>query len=225
MSMPPSVQLHNVDCMSYMASLPMGYFDLAIADPPYGIGRDWEKRDKDTKRKFGSLNYNNERISPQCLKEIIRVSKHWIIWGWNYFTDILPPSNNLIIWDKMSNCNQTFHYSKAEIAGTDIKIPCNLVSIPWDGYRMGEETGTKKIHPHQKPIALYRWLLHFYGRRAKTIFDPFAGSAALGVACQQLGKSYVGCEIERSFFDTAHRRLFGEKSAIVETQNFLPFPP
>ena len=122
--------LYNTDCMSYMASLPMGHFDLTIADPPYGIGRDWEKRDRDTRRKFANLHYNNDRISESCIREIIRVSKHWIIWGWNYFTDFLPPTNNLIVWDKMSNCNQAFRYSKAEIAGTDIKIPCNLVANP-----------------------------------------------------------------------------------------------
>lgn len=223
--MMPSTLLYNTDCMSYMASLPMGHFDLTIADPPYGIGRDWEKRDRDTRRKFANLQYNNDRISESCIREIIRVSKHWIIWGWNYFTDFLPPTNNLIVWDKMSNCNQVFRYSKAEIAGTDIKIPCNLVSIPWDGYRMGEETGIKKIHPHQKPVALYCWLIQFYGRRAKTVFDPFAGSGALGVACQRMGKSYVGCEIEKSFYDSARNRLFGTESTGCGEQDFLPFPP
>lgn len=126
-----------------MTNVPMGHFDLTIADPPYGIGRDWERRNKSSQQ-FSETYNNTERPSPEVFNEIIRVSKHWIIWGWNYFTDILPPSNYLIVWDKMSNCNQTFHYSKAEIAGTDIKIPCNLVAIPWDGYRMGEETGQKK---------------------------------------------------------------------------------
>ena len=91
------IQLLNTDCLEYMSTLPMGHFDLAIADPPYGIGRDWEKRDKDTKRRFGGMDYDNERVSERCISEIIRVSKHWIIWGWNYFTDILPPTNNLIV--------------------------------------------------------------------------------------------------------------------------------
>lgn len=138
-----TIDLLNTDCMKFMADVPMGYFDLVIADPPYGIGRDWERRNK-ASQQFSETYDNTERPSPEVFNEIIRVSKHWVIWGWNYFTDILPPSNYLIVWDKMSNCNQTFHYSKAEIAGTDIKIPCNLVAIPWDGYRMGEETGQKK---------------------------------------------------------------------------------
>lgn len=203
----PAIQLKNCDCLEYMKSLQKGHFDCCIADPPYGIGKDWEKRDRKTSRAFKGCEYRNDRISEEYIRQILRVSKHWIIWGWNYFTDMLPPTNYLIVWDKMSNGNQVFKYSKAEIAGTDIKIPCNLVSIPWDGYRMGEETGNKKIHPHQKPVALYRWLLEQYCPQARTIFDPFAGSGSLGVACQQIGREYTGCEISRTFFDAARKRL------------------
>ena len=221
--MSATIDLHNTDCMKFMASLPMGYFDLVIADPPYGIGRDWERRNK-AAQKFSTSYDNTERPSPEVFDEIFRVSKHWIIWGWNYFTDILPPSNYLIIWDKMSNVNQTFHYSKAEIAGTDIKIPCNIVSIPWDGYRMGEETGQKKIHPHQKPVALYRWLLTTYGRKAKKVFDPFAGSGSLAVACSQLGKDYVGCEIDKSFYEATYARLF-DNPPIEPEPEYLPLMP
>ena len=140
------------------------------------------------------------------------MSRSWIIWGWNYFTDILPPTNYLIVWDKMSNANQKIKYSKCEIAATNLHIPCNLVSIPWDGYRMGEETGKKKIHPHQKPVALYRWLLDIYGPEndmlwPATVFDPFAGSGSLGVACKCRGFSYVGCEVSRVFCEATSRRL------------------
>ena len=205
--------IYNQDCLEGMKRMPDGCVDLVIADPPYGIGRDWERRNKASQR-FSESYDNTERPSPEVFDEIIRVSKHWIIWGWNYFTDILPPTNYLIVWDKMSNCNQTFHYSKAEIAGTDIKIPCNLVSIPWDGYRMGEETGHKKIHPHQKPVALYRWLLDWYGPGNRDdefwrsiVFDPFAGSGSLGVACKERGYRYLGCEKSQMFSEAAKRRL------------------
>lgn len=219
----PQIELYNTDCAKFMASVPLGYFDLVIADPPYGIGRDWERR-KGSAQKF-SCNYDNkDRPSPEVFNEIMRVSKHWIIWGWNYFTDILPPTNYLIVWDKMSNCNQTVRYSKAEIAGTDIKIPCNLVSIPWDGYRMGEETGKKKIHPHQKPVSLYRWLLTTYGRTAKRVFDPFAGSGSLAVACLQTGKDYVGCEIDSAFYKATRSRIFDDPPP-KPTEEYLPLMP
>ena len=171
-----NIDLHNTDCMKFMANVQMGHFDLTIADPPYGIGRDWERRNKSSQQ-FSETYNNTERPSPEVFNEIIRVSKHWIIWGWNYFTDILPPSNYLIVWDKMSNCNQTFHYSKAEIAGTDIKIPCNLVAIPWDGYRMGEETGQKKsIRTRSRSRSIAgSWRLTGAGRGGFSIHSPVLG--------------------------------------------------
>lgn len=207
------LELHNVDCETFMANLPDGYFDITIADPPYGIGKDWKRRRR-VAQTYEESGYTNTRPSRHCLEEILRVSRRWVIFGWNYFTDILPPTNYLIVWDKMANANQVIRYSKAEIAGTNVRIPCNLVSIPWDGYRMGEETGKKKIHPHQKPVALYRWILNFYAPEngsdmlwRTTVFDPFAGSAALGVACQQLGYNYVGCEASPTFYAAAAQRL------------------
>ena len=205
------VCLHGCDCERFMAGLPDKHFDLTIADPPYGIGKDWKRRRR-AALLFDDSGYDNKRPPENVIKEIIRVSRNWIIWGWNYFTDILPPTNYLIVWDKMANANQKIKYSKCEIAATSLHIPCNLISIPWDGYRMGEETGKKKIHPHQKPVALYRWLLDIYGPEndmlwPATVFDPFAGSASLGVACKDRGFSYVGCEISKVFQEAAARRL------------------
>ena len=204
------LRLFNQDCLTYMKSLPDKFFDVTIADPPYGIGRDWEKRDWRSRAKYKNCGYMNLKPSAEYFAEIQRVSKDWIIWGWNYFTDILPPTNYLIVWDKMSNQNSVFKYSKCEIAGTSYRVPCNIVSIGWDGYRMGEETGTKKIHPHQKPIALYRWLLETYVGsfcHDKKIFDPFAGSGALACACLDKWTDYWGCEIEKTFFDATADRL------------------
>jgi len=220
-----TLELHNVDCEDFVSDLPDGHFDITIADPPYGIGRDWLRRRRATE-KFSNSAYDGGRPSRRCIEEIVRVSKRWVIFGWNYFTDILPPTNYLIVWDKMSNANQVVRYSKCEIAGTNVRIPCNLVSIPWDGYRMGEETGKKKIHPHQKPVALYRWLLDFYapGNRDDelfntVIFDPFAGSASCGVACKERGYSYVGCEKDKVFCAAAAQRL---GIGIVETEGEKP---
>lgn len=220
--MTPTVELHNVDALEFMHGLPTAFFDLTIADPPYGIGKDWKRRRRAAKL-YDDSGYDNERPSKECIEQIIRVSKRWIIWGWNYFVDYLSPTNYLIVWDKMANANQKVMYSKCEIAGTNARVPCNLVSIPWDGYRMGEETGKKKIHPHQKPVALYRWLLDWYGQGngegelwRTTVFDPFAGSASLGVACQERGYSYVGCEISRVFYEAARKRLGLEHAGRIE---------
>ena len=203
------ISLRNCDCLEYMRTLPDGYFDCVIADPPYGIGRDWEKRDWRARAKYRDCKYMNQRPPKEFFDEMMRVGKQWICWGWNYFTDILPPTNYLIVWDKMSNSNQVFKYSKCEIAGTSFKVPCNLVSCGWDGYRMGSETGTKKIHPHQKPVDLYRWLLDAYlgVPQGQKVFDPFAGSGALAIACKEKWADYEGCEIEPSFFNATMARI------------------
>ena len=153
----------NVDCMEFMRTLPDKAFDLAVCDPPYGIGEDWKKRRKGNSYSLGS--YKNESIpAEEYFTEIQRVSKDVIVWGYNYFTQYLGSTNYLICWDKRSSDNQVVMYSKMELAYTTKKVPANLVSIPWDGYRRGKETGIAKIHPHQKPIALYEWILANYAK-------------------------------------------------------------
>ena len=202
-------KLYNCDCLKVMRQLQDGSV-VTIADPPYGIGRDWEKRDWRARMKYRDCKYMNLRPPAEFFAEMQRVSSNWILWGWNYFTDIMPPTNYLIVWDKMSNQNQVFRYSKCEIAGTSYKVPCNLISLGWDGYRMGEETGTKKIHPHQKPVALYRWLLREYVGpyfTGITILDPCMGSGACAIACRDVGVDYIGCETEPLFFSATVDRL------------------
>ena len=197
---------YNMDCMEGMKNFPDKYFDLAIVDPPYGIGEDWKKRNG--RNNYAETTYKNSKIPDEIyFRELERVSKNQIIWGYNYYTDILGPTNHLIIWDKQSSNNQVFKYSKAEIAYTSYRIPCNLVSIPWDGYRMGSETGIKKIHPHQKPIALYKWILENYAEKAFKILDTHVGSASSLIACHDMGFQYVGFEIDMTYYELAKKRL------------------
>lgn len=197
---------YNMDCMDGMKEFPDKYFDLAIVDPPYGIGADWEKRNKG--QTFKKTSYRNESIpGEEYFLELFRVSKNQIIWGYNYYTQFLGSTNYLIVWDKQSNENQVFHYSKAEIAYTNIHIPCNLVSIPWDGYRMGKETGTKKIHPHQKPIALYEWILSRYAKDGDIILDTHVGSASSLIACRNTNHKFVGFEVDEHYYKLSKERL------------------
>ena len=136
------------DCMNLMARYPDKHFDLAIIDPPYGIGEDWKKRNNG--KNFPETTYNNKKVPDKTYFDtLFRVSKNQIIFGYNYFTEILGSTNYLIVWDKMSNNNKIFHYSKCEIAYTSIKIPANIFHVSWDGYRMGKETG-KKNTPSSK---------------------------------------------------------------------------
>ena len=198
--------VYNIDCIDLMRNLNDNAFDLAIVDPPYGIGKDWKKRNKGAV--FADTTYNNiQRPTKEYFDELKRISQHQIIWGWNYYADILGNTNYLIIWDKMSANNNVFHYSQCEIAYTDIHIPCKIVHIVWDGYRMGKEHGHKKIHPHQKPIELYEWLLDNYAKPGYKIFDSHVGSGASRIAAHRLGFDFIGCEIDKTYFDAQEERF------------------
>jgi len=194
------------DCMKLMAQYPDKHFDLAITDPPYGIGQDWKKRNKPTR--FSDTTYDNKQIPGRdYFQELFRVSKNQIIWGYNYFTEILGPTNYLIVWDKMSSNNKVFHYSKCEIAYTSFHVPANIYSISWDGYRMGKETGKKKIHPHQKPIELYKNLLTDYAKSGDLILDTHLGSGSIAVACNELGFELTAAEIDPDYYNAAVLRV------------------
>jgi len=198
--------LYLTDCMKLMAKYPDKYFNLAITDPPYGIGQDWKKRNKGAN--FTNTTYKNESIpSRDYFQELFRVSRNQIIWGYNYFTEILGSTNYLIVWDKKSNNNKVFHYSKCEIAYTSFRIPANIYSITWDGYRMGRETGNKKIHPHQKPIELYKNLLTDYAKSGDFILDTHLGSGSIAVACNELGFDLIASEIDEDYFNAALKRI------------------
>lgn len=201
-----NITLLNCDCMSYMKGLPDKAFDLAIVDPPYGIGMDWKKRNKGAL--FLETTYTNNSIPNEAyFNELLRVSKDQIIWGYNYFVQFLGPTNYLIIWDKKSNNNSVFKYSKAEIAYTSKKIPVNLISVPWDGYRMGKETGIKKIHPHQKPIELYSKVLIDYAKSGDKILDTHGGSMSIAIACHEMGFDLTLCEIDKDYYEAGVKRV------------------
>lgn len=198
--------VYNEDCMDYMRNIPDNFFDLAIVDPPYGIGEDWKKRNKGYK--FKDTSYKNSPIKDASyFDELKRISKDQIIWGYNYYTQYLGNTNYLIVWDKMSNNNDVFKYSKCEIAYVSKKIPCNLVSIPWDGYRMGHETGKRKIHPHQKPLSLYLWILKNYAKPGDKIYDSHLGSGSSRIAAYKMGFDFYATEIDKEYFNAQDKRF------------------
>ena len=194
----------NMDCMEGMKLYPDKFFDFAIVDPPYGIGQDWKKRNNNRNR-YPETTYKNETVpNAAYFEELRRVSKHQIIWGYNYYTDYLGSTNYLIVWDKSTNGS---FYSEGEIAFSSKKVPLKIFRSPWDGYRMGRETGRKKIHPHQKPIELYEWILNNYASPGDKILDTHCGSAASLVACYNLGFDFVGFEIDEEYYQKALKRL------------------
>jgi len=206
------IMLYNCDCMEFMKNVPDKYYDLAIVDPPYGIGapkmsatpcqrkngcnRLNQGSGKSKNRVLNSSNCGWDDAIPtqEYFNELFRVSKNQIIWGGNYFP--LPPSRCIICWDKMQPWE---NFSQVELAWTSFDSPAQL-------YRFDNRTGGK-IHPTQKPINLYEWLLKHYAKRTDKILDTHFGSCSVGIACHNFGCSLDACEIDKNYFDNAVIRL------------------
>jgi site-specific DNA-methyltransferase (adenine-specific) len=193
--------------MGLMSRFPDAFFDLAVTDPPYGIGQEWKKRHRSQFFKHSS-SYKDDAIPPpEYFRELFRVSKDVIIFGYNYFTDILGPTNYLIVWDKCSNKNNCVSYSQAEIAYTSFRKPIQVLQVPWDGFNLGKETGIKKIHPHQKPVELYTKILKKYAKPGWKILGTHMGSGSSVIACLRLGLDVWACEIDPDYFTAAIKRI------------------
>lgn len=215
----------NTDCMEYMRTLPDKAFDLAIVDPPYGIGEDGGKsRSKFVTQKNGNRLYVEDGhyektgfdIAPPrqvFFNELFRVSKAQIIWGANYFT---LPRAGAIVWDK---CNDGSDQSDGEIAFNSLTSRVDIFRYMWRGMMQGKSIseGTiqqgnkalneKRIHPTQKPVALYEWLLQKYAKEDWRILDTHLGSGSSRIAAYNLGFEFVGCEIEPTYFQLQEQRV------------------
>lgn len=166
------IELHNVDCIEFMKGLADNSYKLAIADPDYGIGENW-KKDRYSKFYKHKSSYKNKSIpSYEYFDQLFRVSKNQIIWGGNYYTDYLPPRNSWIVWDKNRRYNDS-HMAEGELAWNSFNIPLRIVRICWNGFLRNEPR--HGIHPHEKPTALYRWLLHEYASPGDNILDTHIG--------------------------------------------------
>lgn len=213
----------NADCMEGMKRFPDKYFDLAIVDPPYGINADMfnngagAKKDKGklystaVKLRKGRLNQGSGKLKNRILNqsdcswdreppqkeyfdELFRVSKNQIIWGGNYFN--LPPTRGIIVWDKKQPWE---NFSQVEMAWSSFDKPASI-------FRMANYA-TGKIHPTQKPVELYKWLIDKYAQDSDSILDTHVGSASSLIACHETGHRYVGFEIDSEYYQKARTRL------------------
>ena len=154
-----------------------------------------------------------------------RVSKNQIIWGGNYFSEFLYSVNSWIIWDKVDTIPT---YSDGEMAWTSLKIPLKIVPLKHSGFRRGQNVGRDSkviyniphsgkmdIHPTQKPIALYKWLLHNYAKPGQTILDTHLGSGSIAIACHDYGYDLTGYEIDKDYFNSASKRLKQHQSQLT----------
>lgn len=197
--------LYNMDCMQLMAEYPDNYFDLAICDPPYGISKGFTATSRIAKyAERGGLFYAND-LKPDAdyFKELFRVSKNQIIWGYNHLSDLLPAAKEFIFWYKHQPVE---NYAAGELAWTSFKGNAKCFDYPYFG-SVGADPD--RIHPTQKPVALYAWLLNRYAKQGDKIIDTHAGSASSLIACYNSGLDFVGAEINKSFYKKAAARLEG----------------
>jgi site-specific DNA-methyltransferase (adenine-specific) len=202
------IELHNIDCLPFMKQCEDNQFDLAIVDPPYGIGIDKAmnaNKGKQGFKQYKATDWDSNTPTQEYFNELFRISKNQIIWGANYMIDkIKKPSQGWLIWNKVQ---RDFTMSDAEIAWSsfDRTIRCFDLSR---GGAMGcnNKTGGK-LHPTQKPVKLYKWILSNYAKEGDKILDTHLGSGSIAVACDDLGFDLTAFEIDKDYFNKANKRI------------------
>ena len=179
-------KVFNIDCVEFMKQYPDNHWELAICDLPYGINIS----NNPIRQQHQKKNWDNAVPSKEYFDELFRVSKNQIIWGGNYFN--LPPSQGFIIWDKVQPEN--FSLAMCEYAWSSIQSPAKI----WKKSVLCEQD---KIHPTQKPVKLYEWILFKYAKEGDKILDTHLGSGSSRIACHNLKFDFTGCELDKDYYD------------------------
>lgn len=204
--MPSDIQLINGDCMEHMKYMKDKAFDLAIVDPPYGIGEDggrFRDRKGGGHRVLPKKNWDNNAPDRIYFEKLKRVSKNQIIWGANHFSHELVGKSGWIYWNKLMGGD----FSDGELAYTSFERP--LKSFTFCNKYVG------KIHPTEKPPELYRWLLKKYAKQGDKILDTHLGSGSIAIACYDMGFDLTGFEIDKDYYDAAVKRLENHKKQLT----------
>lgn len=197
--MPVSI-VTNEDNMAMMSRYPDKFFDLAIVDPPYGIGAGKMTMGSGKHKFKKGLDWDANIPEDKYFSELFRVSKNQIIWGGNYFTELLTPSNDWIIWDKL---NPNLSFSEAELAWCSIKKNTRIFKY----YSAKVEDFGGKIHPTQKPVQLYEWILNKYATKGDLILDTHLGSGSSRIAAHKRGFDFYATELSPFYFDDQEARF------------------
>jgi site-specific DNA-methyltransferase (adenine-specific) len=188
--------------MALMARYPDKYFDIAIVDPPYGISRDKQQNSNDGKwgfKKYHESNWDNNAPDIKYFNELKRISKNQIIWGANHFISKIPfDSSCWIVWEKQ---NGDSSFADCELAWTSFKSSVRMFSKSILGY------ARQRIHPTQKPVELYKWLLDKYAKQGDKILDTHLGSGSIAIACHDYGFDLTACELDTEYFNKAMDRI------------------
>ena len=221
MKVTDKIEITNEDNMLLMARYPDKYFDLAIVDPPYGIGEDGSKnksrglgigskkkkalgKSKDYHSFYG---YDKEPANKDYFIELKRVSKNFIVWGANHFIENIPSANSScwIVWNKENGDND---FADCELAYTTFKTAVRKIDFKWHGMLQGDMKNKEtRIHPTQKPAALYKWLLDKYAKPEDKILDTHLGSGSIAIACHDYDFGLTACELDTEYYEKAVQRI------------------
>jgi site-specific DNA-methyltransferase (adenine-specific) len=209
-------QVTNEDCMEMMARYPDKYFELSVVDPPYGIGQDGAKNK--TRGKLATATdykpfYGQDKQPPDeaYFTELFRVSKSQVIWGANHFIERINRNSSCwLVWDKENGLND---FADCELAWTSFTTAVRKFSFTWNGMIQGDmKNKERRIHPTQKPVALYKWLLQNYAKSGDKILDTHLGSGSSRIAAYELGFDFYGTELDKDYFDAQEKRFADYKA-------------
>ena len=189
------ISIYNCDCMELLKQTPDNYYSLALVDPPYGIKMHGGTRQYNT---YEKKDWDNSIPPKEYFDELFRVSKNQIIWGGNYFIDYLNNTQCFIIWDKKQPEN--FSLAMCEFAWCSIQSPAKI-------FRYSVLNEKNKIHPTQKPVALYKWILDKYAKEGDKILDTHLGSGSIAIAAHDYGFDLTACELDKEYYDKAIERI------------------
>ena len=220
------INIYNQDCMEAMKDMSDNQFDLAIVDPPYGIGADIAQNKAAERRKkakgknksgrgwkeYRLTNWDKDIPTSKYFKQLFRISKNQIVWGGNYMTEYLKPSMGWILWDKGQ---RNFSLADGELAWTSFNKALRIFTMPRvAALQDANNNGGERIHPTQKPVKLYEWLLMKYAKEGDKILDTHLGSGSIAIACHNLGFDLTGYEIDKEYYEAAIKRIEQHKSQI-----------
>ncbi len=200
----------NEDNMQLMARYEDNHFDLAIVDPPYGINASEMTMGSGKNKKYKKgKKWDNETPNLEYFKELQRVSKNQIIWGGNYFADKLKPSRCYIFWDK--GINGDCDFADGELAWCSFNKVLRIAPIRYKGFLGADNV---RIHPTQKPVKLYEWLLMNYAKEGDKILDTHLGSGSIAIACHNLGYDLTACELDKEYYEASIKRINQHKAQL-----------
>ena len=209
-----SGKLYNADCMEAMKQMEDNQFDLAIVDPPYGsndaIGlKDNKKQGKQATKRTSYNIFENTAPSNEYFKELKRVSKNQVIWGVNFYNNF-DLSGGRLVWDKKGTA-----FGRAEMAYLSMTKSVNICEVVWNGMIQHDMKNKEiRIHPTQKPVKLYEWLLMNYAKEGDKILDTHLGSGSSAIACHNLKYDLTACELDKEYFESAMKRIKRQQQQI-----------